>query len=226
MQLSSFLTYVKYDFKRSDKDSEITQAYNDSILAVAIKMPHNGYKYQSYIALVANQEDYPLPSNIIHIIHPIRLLEGSTTNDSGKPLEKITKQEYDEKYINPNRSSPSTGEPDDYCIYAGSFLVGPIPGSTEVTNGNLLETDWTKQPTDQSADSDTPGLEDSWREVLKWMTLARVNAGVGLYEEAKHWESLYQDSLTKEPIGLFRDLLNVEKDKEGESIATITPNTI
>ena len=42
MELSDFKTYVKYDFKRTDKDTELVQAYNDMIIWVAMQRnsPH------------------------------------------------------------------------------------------------------------------------------------------------------------------------------------------
>ena len=92
MTLTNFLTYVRQILKRTDKDTEITQAYNDSIIAVAAKMPHGAYKYQSYLPLVAKQEDYALPSTIMYLIHPVRCLDGFASNDSGYALTHLTKQ--------------------------------------------------------------------------------------------------------------------------------------
>ena len=223
MQLSSFLTYVKYDFKRTDKDTEITQAYNDAIIHVASIMPHGGYKYQSYLSLVALQEDYPLPSTIMHLIHPVRLLEGSSANDSGYPLRHCTKQKYDILYPNPNRSSPPiTGIPVDYCVYSGSILVGPLPQSG---TDDLIEIDWTKVPTDQSATTDTPDLPDYWRIVLKPMTMFRLYHGLGLFQEAASWKSLYEDEKGN-PIGEFARLLQIEEDKEDNAIGQIKNNNL
>jgi len=223
MNLTNFKTYVKYDFKRTDKDTELVQAYNDSIIAVAATMPHGAYKYQSYLPLVARQEDYPLPSDQMHLIHPVKLMEGSAATDSGYALNQLTKQEYDELYPNPNRTTPPiTGTPADYCIYSGSILVGPLPdvGTTE-----LLEIDWTKVPTDQSGGSDTPALPDYWREVLKQMTLARLYAGMGQIEEAAFWRSQYEDQYGN-PVGLFRKFLDIEKDKEGAYLGQVANNDL
>ena len=223
MNLTTFRSYVKYDFKRIDKDTELTQAYNDGIIAVSIKIPHGAYKFQSYLPLIARQEDYPLPSNIIHLIHPVRVMLGSASTDTGFPLNHITKQEYDILYPNPNRTTPDIlGRTKDYCIYSGSILVGPLP---EVGTNDLLEIDWTKVPTDQSAGTDTPALPDYWREVLKWMTLSRLNHGIGLYQEAQYWRSLYEDN-EGNPVSLYRDLLNVEKDKEDRAVGEIKVNSL
>ena len=141
MELSDFITYVGYDWKRTDKNTELTQFYNDAIMAIAIKMPHGAYKYQSWIPQVANQEDYPLPSTIMHLIHPVRNVDGAATTDSGYPLNQITKQQYDIRYANPNRAAPPsiTGDPKDYCIFSGAIFVGPIPDPQQALPATVLE---------------------------------------------------------------------------------------
>lgn len=222
MNLTNFLAYVKQDFKRTDKDTEITQAYNDSLLAIAIEMPHGAYKYTSYVPTVASQPDYPLPSTIMHLVHPIRLTEGNAAGDSGWALEHLTKPEYDALEPNPFRTSPDTcADPWGYAVHSGVIMPYPIPDDAT----HLLEIDWTKTPTDQSAGADTPALPDHWREVLKQMTLKRVNEGLGLYQEAQYYRALYEDN-DGNPVGLYRKLLNIEKQKEQSSIGTIAPNNL
>lgn len=222
MILSAFKTYIKLDFKRSDKDTELVQAYNDSLIAIAIKIPHGAYKYTSYVPTVDGQPDYPLPATIMHLIHPIRLIEGNATSDSGWILEHITKEEYDTLEPNPFRTSPdSKADPAKYTIFSGSILPWPIPDDAT----HLLEIDWTKVPTDQSAVGDTPALPDHWREVLKQMTLSRLNQGIGLYQEAQYWRAMYEDEQGN-PIGLYRDLLIIEKDKESTWIGQVKNNDL
>lgn len=220
MILSSFKTYVKRDLKRTDKDTEIVRAYNDMITWVAQVIPHGGYKYQSYISTVVRQEDYPLPTNLIHLIHPVKLLEGSGTNDYGYPLERITKEEYDIQYPNPNRTTPTDiGKPSVYTIFSRSILVGPLPDSASY----LLEINWAKRATELSGDSDTPNLGSEWDEVLKQGTLERVYAGMGMFEEANYWASLYRDKFGN-PVGLCRRLIDSEKDIEMKTIGQVKFN--
>jgi len=221
MTLTNFTTYVKQTFKRTDKDTELTQAYNDSIIAVASHIPHGDYKYQSYVNLVVRQEDYALPTTIMHLFHPIRLLDGTTTTDSGYDLKHITKEEYDLREPNPNRTDPSTGSPSAYCIFSGSVLLTPIPDDAT----NLIEINWTKVPTDQSAGADTPALPDYWREVLKQMTLKRLYELIDLYEEASYWKSQYEDGAGN-PVGLYRQFLDIEIDKESNRVKTVLNNQL
>jgi len=221
MILSSFKTYVKYDFKRTDKDTELVQAYNDSIVHVSILIPNSVYKYQSYVATVTSREEYPIPATALHIIHPARLLDGSASSDSGTILEHIDKQTYDIRETNPNRTSPATGRPNAYTIFAGAYLLSPIPDKSTY----LLEIDWTKKPTALSADADAPALGSEWDEVLKWMTLDRLFAGLGLYDEANYWRGKYEDSQGN-PVGLLKRLLDIERDREGVTIGRVRNNSL
>jgi len=220
MNIGSFKTYVKYDLKRTDKDTEIVQALNDAIVAVAVKIPHSAYKYQSYIATVAGQEDYALPSTIIHLMHPIRLIEGSGTNDTGWELDHLTKEEYDALEPNPNRTSPDDGSPISYCIFSNSILLDPIPDDVY-----YIEINWSKRPTSISGDSESPSLGAEWDEVLKYMVLSRVCAGLGIYDSAQYWRSMYEDG-EGNPVGMYRDLLKIEEDKEGIGIRQIQNNSL
>lgn len=221
MQLSSFKTYTRRDFKRTDKDTELVRAYNDMITWIATQMPHGNYKYQSYLSVVSGQEDYPLPSTLIHLIHPVRYLDGLATNDSGYPLEHITKEEYDNRESNPNRSNPSTGKPSAYTIYSRSILLTPIPN----TSSDIIEINWAKRPTELSADGDTPDLPSEWEEVLKWGTLERLYAGIGMLQEANYWASLYRDAEFN-PIGYAKKLFDAERDRESYSVGQVQNNCL
>ena len=222
MTLTLFKAYVKRDFKRTDKDTEIVQAYNDMIYWVAALMPHGNYKFQSYISTVNAQEDYPLPSNLMHLIHPVKFLKGSGTNDYGRPLTHWSKEEYDELYSNPNRTSPTDkGEPQGYAVYSRSILLGPLPDSASY----LLEINWGKLPTTLSADSDTASLGSEWDEVLKQGTLERVYAGMGMLEEANYWGGLHRDALGS-PVNLCKRLFDAEQDREARYVGKVKNNDL
>ena len=222
MQLSSFKTYIKRDFKRTDKDTEIVQALNDMIIWVAQQMPHGNYKFQSYISTVNGQEDYPLPTNLIHLMHPVKYLEGGAANDWGWPLEHISKEEYDIRYPNPNRTSPTDiGKPTVYAVYSRSILLGPLPDNSS----DQLEINWSKRATALSATTDTPDLGSEWDEVLKWGTLERVYAGMGMIQESQYWASLYRDAAW-EPIGYCRKLFDTERDRESLAVGQVKFNNL
>lgn len=189
--LTQFLTYIKYDFKRDDKDTEITQAYNDTLRHLSGFKALEGRKFTSYITTTIGREDYVLPTTYSRVLHPVRIIE-ATTLDNGYPLNKISREEYAKRYINPNivdSTVLSKSMPVDYCIYENAIHVGPIPDKATY----VLEIDWARISTAQAAGSDLQELGEEWEEVIKWGTLFRLYAGLGLDDEAAKWKILYQD---------------------------------
>lgn len=221
MQLSDFIVYVKRDFKRTDKDTEIIRAYNDMLTWLSAKFPIGDYKFQSYVLTSPGVEDYELPVNLAHLIHPIRLLDGSNSSDNGAPLNHISKEEYDRREPNPNRNNPSTSKPDSYTVYSRSILLTPIPDLSTY----VLEIPWSKRPNTQAQDTDLHSFGTEYDETLKFGTLERLYDGMQQYDVAAYWASKYKDSEGM-PIGMLKDLLNNEISREGEAVTIVRPNQL
>lgn len=220
MELSAFKTYVKRDFKRTDKDTEIARAYNDMLKWLSIKMPIGDYKLQSYVETSIGIEDYELPCNLIQLQHPIKLIDGANLN-GGFPLENISKAEYDIREPNPNGSNVNKGKPTAYTIYSRSILLTPVPDLASY----VMEINWSKRPVDQIVDTDTPLLGIEYDELLKWGTIERLYAGMQRYDEALYWGSKYHDQ-DDEPIGILRDLFSLESSREGTTISQVRNNNL
>ena len=225
MQLSSFKTYVKQDLKRTDKDTELVQAYNDMVVWVSSQMPHSGYKFQSYLTTEVGVEDYGIPPTAIHVIHPIRLILGTGASDEGYLLDHINKEEYDRREPNPNRASPQKGRPTAYTIYDRCVLVTPLPDLATY----LLELNWGKRSTTLSSDAETTELGSEWDEIFKWGVLERLYAGMGQLDLAQYWGAKYH-AITSQgddlPIGFCRTLFEVEKNREGSQIDVVRFNAL
>jgi hypothetical protein len=219
MTFADFLTYVKADFKRTDKDAEILQAYNDTILDICKRAPIGAYKYRSYVPTVIGQYDYNFPYQAgiysVFVLHPIKIYNSAISGDEGYSLIKLNKEEFDEMFPNQDAVGASTGEPTHYCPYGEQFLVGPVPDKATY----MIEADWTKQPADQTSVSTNPPLKDIWREVLKWGTLFRLAVGLGWDQEVAKWLELYEH----DSLGIPK-LLELEEDREGETVYTIEAN--
>lgn len=191
---SQFLTYVKQDFKRDDKDTEIAQAYNDTIRHISGLREREGLVYTSYIYTVEGQEDYPLPivnntAQIVHISHPVRIIE-STTLENGYNLNKRSREEWATMYINPNNADVtkiSKSMPTDYCVFSNAIHLGPVPDKDTY----VIEIDWAKLSTIQENPPDLQQLGEAWQEVLKWGTLFRLYTALGLDSEATKYATLY-----------------------------------
>jgi hypothetical protein len=148
-------------------------------------------------------------------------LEGSAATDSGYPLGHIAKEEYDIIEPNPNRTNPSTGKPVKYTIFSRSILLHPIPDKATY----ILEINWAKKGTAQSADTDTHSLGTEWDEILKWATLERLYDGIGIHDEAMLYGSKLHDQ-NGNPIGYFKTLLDREKDIERYWIGSVQNNEL
>lgn len=221
MELNDFVTYVKRDLKRNDKDTEIIRAYNDMLRWLGAKFPIGDYKFQSYVTTTEGVEDYELPIDLAHLLHPIRLLDGNNSSDNGAPLRRITKAEYDVMEPNPNRNNPSKGKPSHYTVYSRSILLTPIPDAV----GYILEIPWSKRPATQAVLTDVHFFGVEYDETLKYGTLERVYEGLQQYDIAQYWAAKYKDPEGK-PIGMLADLLRNEVSREGEAISVIRPNML
>lgn len=209
-----FLSYVTRVLKRTDKNTEIYEAYNETIRDISSRAKFQEYAFQSYVACVQGQEDYPLPTTLLHLQHPVRLLEGSATNDSGNPLTHISKAEYDRREPNPNRTSPDEGRPGAYTIYSNSILLTPIPDGA----GYLLEINWCNVPTNLSGDSDVSSFNELWDEILKHGTLFRMFALLGMYQDSEYWRALYETGI--------RRMVEINSDKTGGWIGIVANNSL
>ena len=182
-------TYIKQTFKRTDKDTEIRQAIDDTLRDISTRHSFQVLMSQSYVPSVSGIEDYPLPSNLIHLHRPIRLLHGSATGDSGKNLTELTKTEYDLIEPNPNRTNPTTGEPWGYTIWSNSILLTPIPDA----GAYLFEINWGKAITVPTAAGDTVGpFHVTWDETIKWGCLSRLYETVEMIDMADKFGAYYE----------------------------------
>lgn len=216
---SEFVTYTNRIFKRDDKTQETLDALNDVIKDATARHSFQVLRRQAYVPTVSGHEDYPLPDDLLHFHHPIRLLEGSGTNSSGWPIRHIDKDTYDYYEPNPNRSSPSTGTPWAYCIWQNALLLTDIPGS----QGYIIEINYGKKPTLPSADSSTAhpfGVE--WDETVRWGVLARLFEGLGLDDEAQKWGAFYELGKPVVSGGVIQGYLGglqglIEKDRNSNA---------
>ena len=99
-----FFTYIQQTLKRTDKDTEIYQALNDTIADIASRGKFQDYSFESYTQTVVGQVDYPLPTTLLQLQDPIKLLEGNDSGDTGWNLTKIDKATFDEYEPTPYRS--------------------------------------------------------------------------------------------------------------------------
>jgi hypothetical protein len=186
--LSELRARVKRTFIRTDKDTEINEAINSAYMEMVAAVGPRKLQEQEYIDTVVGREDYLLPTLLLRVHHPIRLIDpdGGTSRVSSYPLQFISKDEYDVIEPNPNSSDPDTGRPWAYTIWKNSILITDVPDQVYT-----LEINMGGEATNLSADSDEVIFSDIWDETIVAGALTRMYHAMKLYDDAKLWQGVY-----------------------------------
>ena len=191
---ANWILYVKRKFLRTDKDTEIYEATTDVISDMNVRFKAEDYKEESYVAGIDTVGEYQiaLPSDFGHLIGTISLTD-TASDDQYDNLNKISKQLYDAKYT--DRLLTSTGNmnlstPRDFCIYAGQIYVGPVPDLTTYVYQMNYSTENTAEIT-AITDPVRFTSELRQRNILRNGVLFELHDGLGNYEEAAYYKSLY-----------------------------------
>lgn len=187
---AEFLAYVKRKFKRTDKDTEIYQATTDIIADIRLRILAEDYKEEAHTVGITSLGDFKiaLPSDFGHIIGSVTVTDPATDEDF-LPLNKISKQEYDELYGTRLTTNPDTGVPRDFCVYGKQLYIGPVPDKiTYKYNINYS----TEAYTEVTAATDPVPFSDRFRNVLRAGVLKEMHNGLENYAEAAYWEKEYE----------------------------------
>ena len=191
---AEFATYVKRKFLRTDKDTEIYEATTDVISDMNVRFKSEDYKEETYVAGISTVGEYQiaLPSDFGHLTGNISIID--TAGDEYYPeLQKISKNLYDLKY--PDRLLSDTGKmnlstPREFCIYAGQIYIGPVPDLTTYQ----YQLNYTTENTAAITSLTDPvrfTSELRHRNILRNGVLFELHDGLGNYEEAAYYKSLY-----------------------------------
>lgn len=215
--LSDLRSRVIETFRRSDKNTEINRAINDTIFEMYGIYQQRKIADQLYVPTVVDQEDYALPDYLVRINHPVRIIKPSENSDSSDhyPLRFITKDEYDSLEPAPNVATKSgQDQPTHYCIWKNCILVHPLPDA--VYN---LEINCFIDPADVplAADIDECLFDKRWDETIAAGALTRVFASVELYDRAQFWGMVYQNGYVGGGDGSFRGGIRLLREHEKDN---------
>jgi hypothetical protein len=223
--LAQLRTYIKRDFKRTDKDTEIDDAVNDTILFMATNYQFDSLHRRAKTSCQVGREDYILPSGLQHIRHPLLLLD--TTSSDGRagsyPLDHISSEKYDELEPNPNHVSRPTGKPCRYCIRQGAVHLTPIPDRATLE----ILVPYFCFPTTLSANADVHQFTQDFEPTIKAGCLERLYKGLKMYdladEEALNFLYGYYNPSTGERVGGWLQLTSKDK-ANAEPVVTVDPH--
>ena len=190
---SEFRDYVVNKFVRTDKDTEIYQATTDVLAEINRKIKGDDYAEEAYVAGITTIGEYKiaLPSDFGSIVGTISITD-TTADDYYTPLNKISKQEYDDLY--PDRLLTAVGNmhkdvPRDFCIYAEQIYLGPVPDKTtyryqiNYTTENIAEI--------ASGTANVPYTSLNHRNMLRNGVLFELHDGLENFDEAAYYKSLF-----------------------------------
>lgn len=202
MDGASFLTYVKRQFKRTDKDAELYECITDTVADMRLRMVSDDYSIVS-TTLSADPSSaigtymLTLPDDFGHLAVDNVLIRDTASDDTYKPLGKISKATYDEKYTenySSNTSDRLTGIPCFFAVYGGKLYIGPSMDKSTYefkinysTNGLDAITSVT----------DPVPFATKYRKVLRDGTLMMAYRLLENFDEASVWEAEYEKGLAK-----------------------------
>jgi hypothetical protein len=192
-----FLAYVKRILKRTDKDTEVYEATTDTVADNKLQLKNEDFKTESAALTISALYDYAidLPTSFQHLIGNVTLVDDSSPSD--KVLCKISKQTYDSRYgdrLHTTTSDIDVEEPEDFCIFGGQILLGPVPDSASY---NYYINYTTEAYTEVTAVTDPVPFTTLYRSIVRFGVLADVYAGLESFDEANYWRQLYVDGLLK-----------------------------
>ncbi len=179
MSGSELHDYIIRTFKRTDKTTEAYEAITDTIMDMCEEFGFEENKVEAYTTSgITALGDYKidLPSDFGHLIGDVRWSD----QEDSYTLTRLSKQQFNEMFPDPDGDDPIDGEPTHYCVFGKQILLGPVPDDITYE----YQIDYSTFPSDAvtSVSSDVI-FTDNARECVKFGALAR------LYEVVEEWDN-------------------------------------
>ncbi len=190
---SEFYDYVVRTFKRTDKSAEVYDAITDTVFDMCERMEFEDTKVEAYtVSGISALGDYKidLPSNFGRLIGDVRWSD----QDDSYTLTRLSKQEFNEKFGDPDGVDPIDAEPTHYCVFGNQILLGPVPDDTTYE----YQIDYSTFPADAVISTTTEVLfTDKARECVKFGTLARLFEVIEQFDLADRYRVRFENELTQ-----------------------------
>lgn len=192
MSGSEWLEYLRRGgFKRDDKDQNLLDATKDTIDEIRRRMPTEDYLTEKTVTdTITILGDYRIDLESDFGL----FASGVTLQDSahGKPLNKISKAEFDRKYTSFGTAASVRGIPLDYCLHGGQIQIGPVPNSTDYVYIIAYAIDDHATITE---DTVSVPYTDKYREIIKNGTFSKTYKDLKNNDEAAYYGTLYESGL-------------------------------
>jgi hypothetical protein len=207
-------TQVKQIYKRDDTGTlQPKTAINDTYKAMLAIIGHHKLQDRAYKDIIADQYEISLPSSLLRIHHPIKLIdpEGSADSVNSGSLRFVSKQEYDAMEPEADDDEPSSGTPRAYTLWKNAIYLTPPPDKAYTLEMNIGG-----EPVDLLVDADESILSSVWDETIKAGALHRLYAAVKLYDDSEYWRKVYLNGSEGDGY-LVVGGLNLLRQLEGEN---------
>lgn len=175
---SDFYDYIlRCGFKRTDKATEVYEAITDAIQEMRRRFmfdeAENEITTTDTITVLGDfkldvESDFGLLLGIV-------LEDG----DSGTPLRRISKSEFDDRYPGINVDS-NNGYPREYCLFAGQIYIGPAPDRVSY----VYRKSYSKRAGAITSSTTGVPFTNVYRDILADCTLARLYKGLEDYDKS------------------------------------------
>lgn len=186
---SEWRDYVlRLGFKRTDKDAELYEATTDAIQEMRRRfMFDEAETDMTTTDTISSLGDFKL-----NVESDFGLLLGVTLedDDTGTPLHKLTKSEFDELYSSINIET-DRGYPEHFTIYAGQIYIGPIPDSIAYQ----YRITYSKRAGTITSSTTGVPFTNLCRDVLADNVLGRLYKGLEDYEKANYHKGAFEEQM-------------------------------
>lgn len=193
MSGADWYTYVLEDFKRTDKEDAIFNATKDIIDDIRLRVPTQDDESQTTTTdTISTLGDYriDLEDNFGMMVANVLLQEETL----GRPLDKISKAEFDRRYLLYGTGSAFRGVPEAFCVFGGQILIGPVPNSTDYSYV-VSQTD--DPHSEYTIDSVSIPFTNRYRLIVKNGVLSLTFKGVRNDDQAAIYGTLYENGMRK-----------------------------
>lgn len=184
---SEFYDYVlRLGFKRTDKATEVYEAITDAQQELRRRFmfdeAENEITTTDTITVLGDfklslESDFGLLLGI--------MLED---DDTGTPLIRITKSEFDDRYPSINVDT-HRGYPREYCIYAGQIYIGPAPDSISY----VYRLSYSRRAGTVIASTTGVPFTNVYRDILADCTLARLYKGLEDFDKSNFYRTEFEN---------------------------------
>lgn len=125
---SDWYDYVVQVLKHTNRETEIFDATKDIIDDMRRRIVFPEDETQADITdTISTLGDYRMDveTDFGTLVTDVVIVD----DDFGEPLEKISKREFDDRYLGFGTGSSARGKPEAFTLYGGQVLVGPVPDS-------------------------------------------------------------------------------------------------